>query len=42
MGRDAEALRYAESCRSPWASDAAIDALIEEILFAAGRIDEAY
>lgn len=36
------AVRLAESCRSPWASHASIDALCEEILLAAGRIEEAY
>jgi hypothetical protein len=41
-GRQAEALRYAESCRSPWASDYEIDALCEEILLGSGLIDEAY
>ena len=42
MGRRSEALRYAESCRSPWASDAAIDAICEEILLCSGLIEEAY
>jgi len=42
MGDKAEALRYAESCRGPWASDQAIDALGEEILLSSGRADEAY
>lgn len=41
-GRKAEALRYAESCRSPWANDAEIDALCEELLLSSGLIDEAY
>ena len=42
MGRKAEAIRYAESCRSPWASDRDIDALCEEILLSSGLVDEAY
>lgn len=41
-GRKAEALRYAESCRSPWASDQQIDAACEEILLSSGMIDAAY
>jgi hypothetical protein len=41
-GRKAEALRYAESCRSSWASDYEIDSVCEEILRASGLIDEAY
>ena len=42
MGKRAEAVRYAESCRSPWASDLEIDALCEEILLSSGLGDEAY
>jgi hypothetical protein len=38
----AEALRYAEACRSPWASDLAIDRLCEKILLSSGLVDEAY
>jgi hypothetical protein len=41
-GKKAEALRYAESCRSPWASDYEVDSLCEEILLSSGMIDEAY
>jgi hypothetical protein len=41
-GKKAEALRYAESCRSPWASDYEIDSVCEQILLASGLIDEAY
>lgn len=41
-GGKAEALRYAESCRSPWASDHAVDAVCEEILLSSGMVDEAY
>jgi hypothetical protein len=37
-----EAIRYAENCRSPWASDADIDTVCEGILLSAGRVDEAY
>ncbi|MEI7705681.1 MAG: hypothetical protein WCK73_13910 [Deltaproteobacteria bacterium] len=42
MGKKGEALRYAESCRNPWASDLAIDRHCEGILLSAGMIDEAY
>jgi hypothetical protein len=42
QGRHAEALSYAESCRSPWASDRDIDGLCEQILMSLGRSDEAY
>ncbi len=42
MGKRAEAIRYAESCRSPWATDREIDALCEEILLSSGLADEAY
>lgn len=42
MGKKAEALRYAESCRGPWASDQDIDAVCEEILLSSGLVDEAY
>ena len=42
MGKESEAIQYAESCRNPWASDADIDALCEEILFSSGLVDEAY
>ena len=41
-GRIDEAVREAEGCRSPWASDDEIDILCEEILLAAGRVDDAY
>lgn len=41
-GKKAEALRYAESCRSPWASDYEIDAVCEEILLSSGMIEQAY
>jgi hypothetical protein len=41
-GQLTEALRYAESCRSPWASDYEVDAVCEEILLSSGMIDEAY
>lgn len=41
-GKKAEALRYAESCRSPWASDYEVDSVCEEILLSSGLIDEAY
>lgn len=42
MGKKAEAIQYAESCRCPWASDGDIDALCEEILLSSGLVDEAY
>ncbi|MFA5890826.1 MAG: hypothetical protein WDA27_07735 [Actinomycetota bacterium] len=42
MGKKSEALRYAEACRSPWASDEEIDAACEEILLSSGLADEAY
>jgi hypothetical protein len=42
MGDKAEALRYAEACRSPWASDQDIDAVCEEILLSSGFADKAY
>ncbi len=42
MGTKAEAIRYAEALRSPWASDREIDSLCEEILLASGLVDEAY
>lgn len=42
MGDKAEALRYAEACRSPWAGDQDIDAACEEILLSSGLADEAY
>jgi len=42
QGREAEALNYAESSRSPWASDHDIDGLCEQILLSLGQADEAY
>ena len=42
QGKKAEAIRYAEACRSPWASDGEIDQLCEEILLSSGQVDEAY
>ena len=41
-GKKAEAIRYAEACRDPWASDLDIDAMCEEILLSSGLVDEAY
>lgn len=41
-GRKSEALRYAEGCRSPWASDLAIDRFCEEVLLSSGLVEEAY
>ncbi len=42
QGKKAEAIRFAESCRSPWASDHDIDTLCEEILLTSGLEEEAY
>jgi len=42
QGRRAEAIPYAESCRSAWASDADIDGLCEQMLLSSGQVDEAY
>jgi hypothetical protein len=42
LGKKAEAIRYAESCRGPWTSDGDVDALCEEILLSSGLIEEAY
>lgn len=42
QGKKAEALRYAESCRNPWANDREIDRLCEEILISSGFSEEAY
>jgi hypothetical protein len=42
QGRGAEAIAYAERCRSPWASDYDIDRLCEQILLASGHVEEAY
>ena len=41
-GQKAEAIRYAESIRSPWVSDHEVDSECEEILLSSGLIDEAY
>lgn len=41
-GRKAEAIQYAEACRSPWASDLDIDGLCEQILLSSGLVAEAY
>ncbi len=42
QGRRAEAVRYAESSRNPWANDLQIDRMCEKILLSDGRVDEAY
>ncbi len=42
MGRGAEAIRYAESCRGPWTNDHDVHRICEEILLSEGRADEAY
>ena len=42
LGRKAEAIRYAEACRGPWASDLDINGLCEDVLLSSGLVDEAY
>lgn len=42
LGKKAEAIRYAESCRGPWADDRHVAALCEEILLSSGLVEEAY
>lgn len=42
QGRKSEAIRFAESCRGPWASDHEIDSLCEGMLLSSGLVDEAY
>jgi hypothetical protein len=42
IGMGSEAIRYAESYRGPWTSDAGVDRICEEILLTQGRPDEAY
>jgi hypothetical protein len=42
MGKKAEAVRYAESCRGPWTYDEEVNAMCEEILLSSGLVDEAY
>lgn len=42
MGRKAEAIQYAESCRGNWADDGEVAAACEEILLSCGMVDEAY
>lgn len=42
MGKKAEAIRYAESCRGPWTPDGEVDAICEEILLSSGLVEEAY
>lgn len=42
QGKKAEAIRFAESCRDPRASDFDIDCLCEGILLSSGFVDEAY
>lgn len=41
-GQKGEAIRYAESCRNPWASDQDIDSLCEGVLLSSGLVEEAY
>lgn len=42
LGKKAEAVQYAEACRSPWASGLDVDQLCEDTLLSSGLIDEAY
>lgn len=42
LGRKADAIQYAESCRGPWTPDREVDAICEEILLSSGLVDEAY
>jgi hypothetical protein len=42
LGRQADAIRFAEACRGPGTNDAAVDAVCEEILLASGFADDAY
>jgi len=42
QGRKAEAVRQAESCRSPWTNDRAVDEMCEAILLSSGLAEEAY
>ncbi|MEW6743714.1 MAG: hypothetical protein AB1486_13240 [Planctomycetota bacterium] len=42
LGRADDAISLAENSRSSWASNDDIDALCEEILLSAGRVEEAY
>lgn len=41
-GKKAEAIRYAEACRSPWTPEREVDAICEEILLSSGFVEEAY
>lgn len=41
-GEEDQAIRCAESCRSPWASDSQIDRMCESILLSSDRAEEAY
>ncbi|MEO8798385.1 MAG: hypothetical protein ABI551_10900, partial [Polyangiaceae bacterium] len=38
-GQKTEALRYAEACRSPWASDHEVDSICEEIFLSSGLLN---
>jgi hypothetical protein len=42
QGKTSEAIRYAESCRSPWASGQDVDRLCEQMLLSSDRAEEAY
>jgi len=41
-GKKAEAVRLAESCRGPQATEHDVDAVCEEILYSSGLVEEAY
>lgn len=42
QGKKAEAVRYAEACRDPWANNHDIDTLCEDVLLSLGLADDAY
>jgi hypothetical protein len=42
MGKKAEAIRYAESCRDAWSNDFEIDNLCQDILLSSGFAEDAY
>lgn len=42
LGKKAEAIRYAEGCRSSWEDNRQIDALCEKVLLSSGLVEEAY
>ncbi len=42
LGRKAEAIRYAETCRGPYSPGGAIDGFCEGVLLSSGLVEEAY